>query len=72
MPVMFIWTLKFVTSAIVGDTDSVKIAVWICPGVSLVFSWFHVRVMGPFADDGFQLVVFMLRVSERPLPVFLM
>ena len=33
---MFICTLKFVMSAIVGDTVKVKVAATDCPGVSLV------------------------------------
>ena len=69
---MFIWTLKFVTSTMVEDTVRVKVAATDCPGVSLVVSWFHVRVIGPFEPAGVQLLVAMLRASERPAPVFLM
>ena len=69
---MFICTLKFVTSAIVGDTRRVRIAGTDCPGVILVSSWFHVKVIGPFAPAGVQLLVFILNSSDRPVPVFLM
>jgi hypothetical protein len=71
MPVMFIWTLKLVMSAILEDTVKVRVAATDCPGWSLVPCWFHVMVIGPFALGGLQLVVVMSRVSERPLPVFL-
>ena len=70
MPVIFIWTLKLVTSAILEDTARVKVAATDCPGLSLVFAWFHVRGIGPFAPAD-QLVVVMFRASERPLPMFL-
>ena len=68
---MVIWTLKFVTSAILEDTVRVKTAATDCPGLSLVPPWFHVRVIGPFAPTGVQLLVAMLNASERPDPVFL-
>jgi hypothetical protein len=68
---MVIWTLKLVMSAIVDDAVKVKVAATDCPGLSLVPSWFHVRVIGPFAVVGVQLLVPMLRARERPLPVFL-
>jgi hypothetical protein len=68
---MDIWTLKFVMSAMLEDTVRVRVAVVDCPGESLVPSWFHVMVIGPFALAGLQLLVVMLGVSERPLPVFL-
>lgn len=68
---MVIWTLKFVTSVMLEDTVKVKIADVDCPGLSLVASLFHVRVIGPFAPAGVQLLVVMFRASERPLPVFL-
>ncbi len=68
---MFIWTLKFVTSAMVEDTVRVRVAATDCPGCNLVPSWFHVKVIGPFAPAGVQLLVPMLKASERPLPVFL-
>jgi len=68
---MFICTLKVVTSAMVGDTVKVRTATHDCPGVSLVFSWFHVKVIGPFAPAGVQLLVPMLKASERAFPVFL-
>lgn len=71
MPVMFICTLKFVTSTIVGDTAKVRTAATDCPGCSLVPSWFHVKVIGPFELAGFQLLVAMLIASEMPMPVFL-
>lgn len=67
---MFIWTLKFVMSAMLEDTVRVRAAVVDCPGESLMPSWFHVMVIGPFALAGLQLLVVMLRVSERS-PVFL-
>ena len=71
MPVMVIWTLKLVTSAIVDDAVKVKVAATDSPGLSLVPPWFHVKVIGPFAVVGVQLLVAMLRARERPLPVFL-
>jgi hypothetical protein len=71
MPVMHIWTLKLVMSFMLEDTDRVRVAAVDCPGWSLVPSWFHVRVIGPFALAGLQLLAVMLRASERPLPVFL-
>ena len=67
----FIWTLKFATSTMVEDTDRVKTAAHDCPGLSLVVSWFHVKVINWFAPAGVQLLVPMLKASERPLPVFL-
>jgi hypothetical protein len=69
---MLICTLKFVTSAMLEDTAKVKVAAIDCPGCSLVPAWFHVKVMGPFAPVGVQLLVPILRVRARPLPVFLM
>ena len=68
---MHICTLKLVTSAMLEDTVRVRVAAVDCPGKSLVPSWFHVMVIGPFALAGLQLVVVMLRVSARSLPVFL-
>jgi hypothetical protein len=53
-------------------TAKVKVAAIDCPGWSLELSWFHVRVMGPFALAGVQLLVPMLRVRARLLLVFLM
>ncbi len=69
---MTIWTLKLVTSAILEDTDRVRVAATDCPGLSLVPALSQLRVIGPFAVVGFQLLVAMLRASERPLLVFLM
>jgi hypothetical protein len=54
------------------DTVRVKVAATDSPGLSLVLALFHVKVIGPSAPVGVQLLVAMLRVSERPLPVFLM
>jgi hypothetical protein len=68
--VRFIWTLKFVTSVMLEDTVRVRVAATDWPGWSLVPSWFHVKVIGPFAPAD-QLLVVMLRASETPLPVFL-
>jgi len=68
---MFIWTLKLVMLAMLEDTVKVRVAVADCPGESLVPSLSHVMVIGPFAFAEFQLLVVMLRVSERPLLVFL-
>lgn len=68
---MPIWTLKFVTSIILGDTVRVRIAAVDCSGCSSVPSWFHVTAIGPFAFAGLQLMVVMFRVSETPLLVFL-
>ena len=59
-------------SVMVGDTFKVKMAATDCPGASLVPSWFQISVNGPFAPWGVQLLVVMFKVSERPLPVFLM
>ena len=53
------------------DTVRVRFAAVDVPGWSLVPSWFHVMVIGPFAVGGFQPLVVMFRVSERPLLVFL-
>jgi hypothetical protein len=69
---MLIWSLKLVMPLMLGDTVSVRGAAVDCPGFRSVFSWVHVMVIGPFALAGLQLLVVMLRLSERPLPVFLM
>jgi hypothetical protein len=66
---MDIWTLKLVMSAMLEDT--VRVAVVDCPGESLVPTLSHVMVIGPFALAGLLLLVVMLRVSERPLQLFL-
>ena len=66
-----IWTLKFETSAMLEEIVRFKVAAIDCPGLSLVPCWFHVKVIGPFALAGVQLVVPRLKASERPLPVFL-
>jgi hypothetical protein len=71
VPVMDIWTLKLLMSLMLEETVKVRVADTDCPGVRSVFCWFHVMVIGPFALAGLQLVVVMLRVSERPLLVFL-
>lgn len=68
---MVIWTSKFVTSTMFEFVFSVKVAATEVPGLILVPSLFHVMVIGPFAPAGFQLLVVILRESERPLPVFL-
>ena len=68
---MFIWTLKFVMSAMLEDTVRVRVAAVDCPCESLVSSWFDVMVIGLFMFAELQLLVVMLRVSERPLLVFL-
>jgi hypothetical protein len=68
---MFIWTLNLVMPTSPEDTVRVRIAVVDCPGASLLPSRFHVRVNGPFAFVGLQLVVLMFKVNARPLPVFL-
>jgi hypothetical protein len=52
------------------ETLKVNVAGTDCPGLSLVPSWFHVKVIGPQALAGVQLVVPMLKASEMPLPVF--
>jgi len=72
VPVIHIWTLKLVMPISLADTDRVRVATVDCPGESVVPSWFHVMVIGPFALAGIQLFVVMLRVSGRPLLVFLM
>jgi len=53
------------------DTVRVRVAATDCPGWRSVPPRFHVMVTGPFALAGLQLLVVMLRVSERPLLVFL-
>jgi hypothetical protein len=53
------------------ETVRVRVAATDCPGLILVPAWFHVKVIGPSALAGVQLVVPMLKASERPLPVFL-
>ena len=68
---MHIWTLKLVMSTMLEDTVRVRVAAVDAPGWRSVPSWFHVMVTGPFAFAGLQLLVVMLRLNERPLPVFL-
>jgi hypothetical protein len=68
---MHIWTLKLVMPDMLEDTVRVRVAAVDCPGWRSVLCRFHVMVIGPFALAGLQLVVVMLRISERPLPVFL-
>ena len=55
-----------------GETVRVTVVTVNCPGESIVPSWSHVTVIGPFALAGFQLVAFMLKVSGRPVQLFLM
>jgi hypothetical protein len=69
--VMHIWTVKLVMSTMLEDTVRVRVAATDCPGWRSVPPRFHVMVTGPFALAGLQLLVVMLRVSERPLLVFL-
>jgi len=64
-------TLKPVMSLMLEETVRVKVAATDCAGWSIVPSWSHVMVIGPFALVGLQLFVVMLRVNERPLLVFL-
>jgi hypothetical protein len=45
------------------ETAKVRVAAVDCPGVSIVPSWFHVTVIGPFALAGLQLVVVIFKVS---------
>lgn len=54
----------------VGGTVRVKVAGVVCPGWSIVPSWFHVIVIVPFAVVGLQLDVVMFRVSATPLLLF--
>ena len=68
---MHIWTVKLVMSTMLEDTVRVRIAAVDCPGWRSVPPWFHVMVIDPLALVELQLVVVMLRVSERPLLVFL-
>lgn len=63
MPVIIIWTLKFVMPTSLEETAKVRVAAVDCPGVSIVPSWFHVTVIGPFALAGLQLVVVIFKVS---------
>lgn len=72
VPVIHIWKLKLVMLTSFEDTDRVRVATVDWPGESVMPSWFHVRVIGPFALAGLQLVVVIFRVRERPLLVFLM
>jgi hypothetical protein len=72
MPVIHIWKLKLVMSTSLEDTARVRVATVDWPGESVMPSWFHVRVNGPFALAGLQLVVVMFKVRGRPLLVFLM
>ena len=69
---MHIWTLKLVMSTMLEDTVRVRFAAVDVPGWSLVPSWFHVMVIGPFALAVLQLFVVMSRVRERSLLMFLM
>ncbi len=69
---MFILTLKLVTSDMLEDTVRVRIAATDAPGWRSELCWFQVMVIGPFALAGLQLLVVMLRVSERSMLVFLM
>ncbi len=59
-------------SMMLEETLSVNTAATDCPGVSTVPPLSQVRVIGPLAFAGFQLLVVMLNVNEIPLPVFLM
>lgn len=59
-------------STMLEETVKVSVAVTDCPGWRSVPCWFHVTVIGPFAFAGLQLLVVMLRLSERPELVFLM
>jgi hypothetical protein len=68
---MHIWTLKLVRLTSLEDTVRVRVAATDCPGWSLVPSWFHVMVIGPFALAVLQLFVVMSRVRERSLLMFL-
>jgi len=63
VPVIIIWTLKFVMPTSLEETAKVRVAAVDCPGVSIVPSWFHVTVIGPFALAGLQLVVVIFKVS---------
>jgi len=72
VPLMFIWTLKFVMLTMVGDTVRIMFAAIDAPGWRSVSSLFHATVIGPFAAVGVQLLAVMLMVSERPVLVFLM
>jgi hypothetical protein len=58
-------------SMMLEDTLSVNTATVDIPGVSFVPSLFQVRVIGPLALVGFQLLVVMFSVNDTPLPVFL-
>jgi hypothetical protein len=64
--------MKLVTLEMLEDTVRVRIAATDAPDWRSVLCWFQVMVIGPFALAGLQLLVVMLRVSERPLLVFLM
>jgi hypothetical protein len=68
---MVIWVLKLEMSIMLDDTAKVRFAATDCPGLSRAPSLFQVRVIGPFADVGVQLLVVMFKARERPLLVFL-
>ena len=63
------FTLKLVIPVMLDETVSVNVAVVPDPGFRVLPSLFQVRVMGPLAPAGFQLVLLMLRVIWL-LPVF--
>ena len=66
-----ICTLKFETSTMLDEDVNFITAAVDCPGVSRVPPWSQLIVMGPFALDGFQLLVEILNVNDVPVPVFL-
>ena len=68
---MVIWVLKLEMSVMLDDTAKVRVAATDWPGLSRVPSSFQVRVIGPFADAGVQLLVIKFKARERPLLVFL-
>ena len=58
-------------SAILDEAVKVITATVDCPGESLVLSLSQLKVIGPFALVGFQLLADRLNVNEVPVPVFL-
>lgn len=59
-------------SVMVGDTVKVNVAALDAPGARTAPAESQVRVIGPLAVDGLQFEGFILKITEAPVPVFLM
>lgn len=59
-------------SVMVGDTVKVNVAALDAPGARTTLSEFQVRVIGPLAVDGLQFEGLIVKLTEAPVPVFLM